>query len=406
MESIITIITKNYLAFARTLANSYKEHHPNGHMFVLIADHVDDFFDPYAENFTPILLDELRHEVKHLDQMLFKYSVVELCTALKPFVLKHILNKYQFKEIAYIDPDILVMDTLDPLSELLKEHNIVLTPHILKPYGDNKQPTELRILQAGSFNLGFIALANRPASLAMLEWWKEKLYNQCIMDQDGLFVDQKWVDLVPGLFEGTYILRHPGYNAAYWNLHDREITQAKNTYFCNGETLRFFHFSGYDIENPNEISKWQNRHLLEELPALKTLFQTYRKLLNNNKHTAIKHWPYAFNLFHGEHIPISNFLKRIYLNTPNNERFGNTFEEIKNQFTHYLLSSDDNKLPPVLSILFEAQRRSDQQHILTGLVKILRLDLMPGMLLAKDQPKKLTNFIKKVYSLVHPSESQ
>jgi len=37
-------------------------------------------------------------------------------------------------------------------------------------------------------------------------------------------VDQKWINLVPLLFEGISISRHVGLNAAFWNLHERTIS--------------------------------------------------------------------------------------------------------------------------------------------------------------------------------------
>ena len=41
----------------------------------------------------------------------------------------------------------------------------------------------------------------------------------CIVDPErGFFVDQRWMDLVPGLAEDFHLLRDPGFNVAYWNL--------------------------------------------------------------------------------------------------------------------------------------------------------------------------------------------
>ena len=38
-----------------------------------------------------------------------------------------------------------------------------------------------------------------------------KAHRDCVVDLNrGLFVDQKWMDLVPGLFDGVYVQRHEG----------------------------------------------------------------------------------------------------------------------------------------------------------------------------------------------------
>ena len=40
---------------------------------------------------------------------------------------------------------------------------------------------------------------------------------------EGLFVDQRWVDLVPALFDDYVVMKRAGLNVAYWNLHERSI---------------------------------------------------------------------------------------------------------------------------------------------------------------------------------------
>ena len=51
-----TIITKNYLPYARTLANSLAKYNSNITLYVLLADRVDDYFDPSLESFKLIYL--------------------------------------------------------------------------------------------------------------------------------------------------------------------------------------------------------------------------------------------------------------------------------------------------------------------------------------------------------------
>lgn len=54
-----TIVAKNYLSFARVLANSFLEHHPKIPFFVLLADEVEGCFDPDAEPFALLRLEEM-----------------------------------------------------------------------------------------------------------------------------------------------------------------------------------------------------------------------------------------------------------------------------------------------------------------------------------------------------------
>src|SRR3569833_2865759 len=84
----------------------------------------------------------------------------------------------------------------------------------------------------------------------MLAWWQERLRRDSLLaPHQMLFVDPRWVDMVPGNFEHT-ILRDPGYNVAYWNLDTRELARVGDRITAAGRPLRFFHFSGYDPSKP------------------------------------------------------------------------------------------------------------------------------------------------------------
>jgi hypothetical protein len=99
-----------------------------------------------------------------------------------------------------------------------------------------------------TYNLGFLAVSRHPSLATFLTWWKDKLEFRCVVDiERGLFVDQKWMDLAPGLFDDVAILRHAGYNVAYWNLRQRAmVVEDGGQIAVNGQPLRFFHFSGVD----------------------------------------------------------------------------------------------------------------------------------------------------------------
>jgi hypothetical protein len=62
-----------------------------------------------------------------------KYNVLELCTAVKPYLLKYLFEKYDAEKILYLDPDIVVYHTLDTVLELLERCTAILTPHIVEP---------------------------------------------------------------------------------------------------------------------------------------------------------------------------------------------------------------------------------------------------------------------------------
>src|ERR687890_17674 len=184
------------------------------------------------------------------------YDVLELSTAVKPWLLRHLLDGRGLERVAYLDPDIRVYDRLDEIERLTGEHGLVLIPHITSPLPrDGKRPSEADILISGTYNLGFISLEHGSATDGLLDWWSERLKTDCVVAPDaGYFVDQRWMDFVHGVMPDYFVLRDPSYNVAYWNLHGRELTYHKGRYFVDGRPLRFFHFSGFDPDHRKRLS--------------------------------------------------------------------------------------------------------------------------------------------------------
>ena len=239
----VTIISRKYLAAARVLAKSYRAAHPDHVFYVALCDS-EELVDWEEQPFKLISLASL--DVLDPAWFFVRYSVMEANTAFKPLVLEHVLTDLGHTDVIYLDPDIQVFAPLSAVQEALAAHSIVLTPHIRAPFRDALHPTDLSILQSGTYNLGFIALRRDEESLGLLRWWKEKLRRDCVVDiARGLFVDQKWIDLVPGLFSRVKVERDPGYNVAYWNLHERSLDVGGSEPTVDGSPLVFFHFSGY-----------------------------------------------------------------------------------------------------------------------------------------------------------------
>lgn len=321
-----TIAAKNYFACIRTLADSIREHHPQASVAALVVDR--DELPPLAGTPSGIQLDGPPDFLPHgrFRSMAFKYDVTELCTAVKPFYLTHLFRQ-GYRKVIYLDPDVLVLRPLEVVLAALDRANIVLTPHLVEPLPlDDKIPTEINILQAGAYNLGFIGLSSGAETERMLAWWSRRLEDFCFNEVGkGLFVDQKWIDLVPGLFDGVQVLRHPGLNVAYWNLRERDITEKDGEWFAKGEPVVFFHFSGYDTARPTVISRHLSRYTLDDYPVVAPLFDRYTKLLAGNGHATYRKIPYGFAAFDNG-FPIEPAMRRQYADAlRQGRRFGDPF---------------------------------------------------------------------------------
>lgn len=324
-NAICTIVSKNYLSYARTLIDSFALHNKGVDMHVLLVDRVDGYFDPYKENFILTTLEQL--EIQDEPSFCFKYNVTELNTAVKPFFLDYLFKNCGYDKVIYFDPDILIMNNLDELFSLLDSHSAVLTPHITSPIADDgKLLSEINLLMSGAYNLGFIGFSHYEKIGYLLSWWKERLYKYCFSAPDkGLFVDQKWIDLLPGMLEDVCILRHPGYNTAYWNLHERTITCKDGGFRVNGQPVYFFHFSGFVFDNIECISKYQNRFKLGDLQGLGLLFEKYKALVAQRGYAEARQWPYAYGIFDNG-VKIPGIIRQFYLGLmEQGKKFGNPF---------------------------------------------------------------------------------
>jgi glycosyltransferase involved in cell wall biosynthesis len=292
--NICTIIARNYLAQARVLARSFKQAHPDGDCTVLVIDDPAGYIDPAAEDFELLTLDDIG--LPDAERMAAFYDVMELSTAVKPWLLRTLLARPGVDAVAYLDPDIQVFAPLNKIDEEAKRHGIVLTPHFTAPLPrDGRHPSEEDILLSGTYNLGFIGLGAGGTADALLDWWSERLENECLNDPaNGHFVDQRWIDLAPGFWPDLFLLRETTYNIAYWNLPTRTLETDGAGYKVDGEELRFFHFSGYDPRRPGELSKHQNRIRLGADPGLQRICDEYGALLLECGYEEAAKWPYGW----------------------------------------------------------------------------------------------------------------
>jgi len=285
MKIVFTICSNNYLAQAKTLGDSLLVHNPDYYFIIFLVDKLAAeidyaFFTPYEI----IPIDQV--EIGGFNDMVAKYNITELNTAVKPFIFDFLFKRKESTEaIIYLDPDIQVFDRFDDLNNLFLEFNIIITPHWFTPIYDNFKVDEPDALNAGLYNLGFLGVKRGEESNKFLEWWKIKLRDLCYIDfRKGLFVDQLWINFVPIYYDKVHLLRHLGYNIAYWNLHERVIEKSNGKYNINNHyPLVFFHFSGYLFKTPAVVSKYQTRYSFDQRKDILPLFKEYHeKVMNNN----------------------------------------------------------------------------------------------------------------------------
>jgi hypothetical protein len=245
-----TSFTYSYLDRARVLAKSLRRHHPDWVLWAVLTDKEPAGYslDWSGEDYDHVLtVEELFG--KEADRWLFGHDIVEACTGVKGRALQRIMDDPTAEKIFYFDPDMAVFNSMTPVADLLDCNSFVLTPHQIDPdpATDTQaiRDNELTSLDYGVFNLGFIAVRNDAEGRRFADWWADRLQDWCHDRLDiGLFVDQKWCNLVPCFFDGVKVLRDPGLNMASWNLSQRKLAFSPGGEAqVNGLPLRLYHFT-------------------------------------------------------------------------------------------------------------------------------------------------------------------
>ena len=240
-----TSFTLAYLSRARVLAHSLRAAHPDWQLVALLVDALPERdADAFAPFDRVVAAEDLG--IGHFPAWIFKHDLVEACTAVKPPMLAALLAEGA-DAVVYLDPDIAVFHPLDAILARLDHASIVLTPHQAEPSPDaaTARDNEMTSLRYGIYNLGFVAVRNDACGRAFAAWWTAVTHRACYDDvANGIFTDQKYCDLVPGLFDGVAIERDPGCNVASWNLGSRTLRfDAHGRLLANGSELKFYHFT-------------------------------------------------------------------------------------------------------------------------------------------------------------------
>lgn len=323
--AVFTICSNNYTPYAALLMDSVVRHLPAADRFLILADTRHPRV-PYPENCE--VLEATALNIPDFPTFAFRYDVMELNTAVKPFAFLRLLRDRGYDACLYFDPDIELFGPLTSVIDALaSKASFVLTPHLLAPAEQPEPPDDITVMKAGIYNLGFLGVARVPESLELLAWWARRLRWQCVSQQeDGLFVDQKFMDLIPGFARAAKVLHDPGLNVAYWNLAQRRFNPAgSGGPLVDGEPLGFFHYSGFDPRLPDRLSKYTELFRGRAMFALMRNFVAdYAARLNAAGQGSIPSGLYAYGRF-ASGVPVPTLVRRMFRDT-NTAWAGNPFD--------------------------------------------------------------------------------
>jgi len=318
---------------ARVMADSLRRQHPEVPVLLGLTD------DPgclrgagYPLEVLP--LDELG--LPGIERFLFRCTRLEAAIAIKPFALERALD-LGFDTAVYVDADVMVLGDISDLLRSAGHHAITLVPHLLEPLvGSDRVGRELNILQSGTFNGGVLSVTDSDTSRAFLRWWQSRVFADCRHSvEEGMHFDQRWLDLVPSYYEDVHVYDDPAINVAHWNLPERELG-----------ACRLFHFSGYDPDRAEVMTRYSSRLSLDDVPEARLLFARFRDAVLAAGWREAQRRPYAFGSFDNG-VPIANTARALYRDLGDEaDRFGDPFSTGAGSFFRWLV--EDVALAPVV----------------------------------------------------------
>jgi hypothetical protein len=311
---VFTSAAVNYLPKVRTLCHSIRRHHPEAVIHFALADERPPWLVTDGEPFDDVI--EIgKLGIPNWRSWTFKHDIVELSTAIKPFVFKHLFTLPDCRVALYFDPDMVLFSRVDDILATLAGSNLALTPHQTVPEQSYEAviDNEIGSLKWGIFNLGFLGVRDTPEGRRFVEWWAARTYEFCRADvANGLFTDQKWLNFAPVFFDGVAILRSSRHNVATWNLTTRHMTgDAASGYRVDGEPLGFYHFTGFD-SGAHRVMAGKNASGNE---SVRELIAWYVRETAAARDDPVARTPWAFGRF-SDGTPVESRHRWVYRERP------------------------------------------------------------------------------------------
>jgi hypothetical protein len=209
-----SIVTFSHIGYACALLDSLKVHTQHSvTLYVLVVDSVLGFTIP--QGMILVSLDDLGESGQLFRK---KYSAAvhsELRWALKPVLMRYLLNLDGISSCIYLDHDLYFFDNYDFLFDQLEESAFLLTPHFRATTPSTDVNSFMITLRDGFFNAGLVGASS--SGIVILEWWSQANLFACERNEAyQLFVDQRYLDFVPLIFENVHINEHRGINFSTW----------------------------------------------------------------------------------------------------------------------------------------------------------------------------------------------
>lgn len=214
-----TLFDSNYLDKGITLYKSMEKHMMDFKLYVFAFD--DKCYEILkSENYDKLIPISLKEfETPDLLKVKQERTRAEYCWTCSPWIIKHILDKYEEPICTYIDADMDFFSTPQSVFDEMREKqcSVIIVPHRYETEAEEQEAHDLR----GSYCVEFNTFLNDENGKSVLNWWAKKCMEWCFYAIPGTtewYGDQKYLNVFPEKFNGVMICNHHGVGLAPWNI--------------------------------------------------------------------------------------------------------------------------------------------------------------------------------------------
>lgn len=214
-----TLFDTNYLDKGLTLYRSMEERCGEFRLYIFAFD------DTCAQI---LKKEELRHaviislgefETLELLKVKEERTRAEYCWTCTPWVIKHVLEKFNEPICTYIDTDMQFFSDPQPVFDDMRSRgsSVIIVPHRFRDAEAEKKAHD----EVGSYCVEFNTFVNDDEGRRVLNWWADRCLEWCFYAVPGTtqwYGDQKYLNEFEKLTSKLMVCGHFGLGLAPWNI--------------------------------------------------------------------------------------------------------------------------------------------------------------------------------------------
>ncbi|CAI9389574.1 hypothetical protein BACSP_02541 [Bacillus sp. T2.9-1] len=269
-QNFCVIAGKEYCMKIMAVYQSLVKNSENFNLWVCCTDAITYKFlnEKNLKNMHLIRVEEIEND--QLRAVKQERMINEYCWTLKSFLIEYILKNNDIEQVLYCDGDMYFFSNPESIFNEWGSASIYLTPQRDLDWVEQKY---------GKYQAGIVGFRKDETGLAAVQWWKDRCLEWCsVVENNGRFGDQKYLDQLPIMYDNVRISTNLGVNAAPWNIvynNDFKISLQGDKVFINNDPLVAYHFSCLTIYDSNKYDLWSMHQLTIQKEIMNYIYVPY-----------------------------------------------------------------------------------------------------------------------------------